>query len=57
MDYPEEVNEGTPNGSEGPSQLPKEVVILSEIWRNYRSGIISPGIEEERLYWKRSEQV
>lgn len=40
MDYPEEVNEATPYGSEGLSLLLKEVVILSEIWRNYRSGIM-----------------
>jgi len=41
MDYPEEVNEGTPYGNEGLSLLPKKVVILSEIWRNYRSGIMN----------------
>lgn len=38
MDYPEEVNEGTPYGSEELSLLPKKVVILSEIWRNYWLG-------------------
>jgi len=47
MDYPEEVNEGTPYGSEGLSLLLEEVVILSEIWRNYRSGIMSWAINRE----------
>ena len=47
MDYPEEVNEGTPYGSEGLSLLLEEVVILSKIWRNYRSGIMNWAINRE----------
>lgn len=61
MDYPEEVNEGTPYGSEGLSLLPKEVVILSEIWRNYRPGIMSwtinRGAENTFVHWGRLQQI